>query len=278
MLTGASGLAVVTLTSAAVLLILQTVTFAVSRRLGRVNVVDVTWGPGFALVALVAAGFGPARDGGSGILAPAVATLMVVWGVRLAVHTGRQSAGRGEDPRYRDMLAKHNGLDADGNAKAGSAFLRVFLLQAAAQWVVSLPLQALAVAPAPTGIGAVIAVAAVVLAAAGIVYEAVADAQLAAYKRDPDRPQIMSRGLWGLSRHPNYFGDACVWWGVWLAAASTGWAALTVVSPLLMTYFLVWATGARMMDRHMEGRPGWEEYAERTPFFVPWPPTNRRFR
>lgn len=218
MLTGASGLAVVTLTSAAVLLILQAVTFAASRRLGRVNLVDVTWGPGFALVALVAVGFGPARDDGSGILALAVAALMVVWGVRLAVHTGRQTAGRGEDPRYVDMLAGHDRLQEDGTAKVSSAFLRVFLLQAAAQWIVSLPLQALALAPAPAGIAVV--AAGVVVAAVGIVYEAVADAQLAAYKRDPDRPPIMSSGLWKLSRHPNYFGDACAWWGVWLAAAS----------------------------------------------------------
>lgn len=272
MLTGFSGVAAVTLTSALVLVLLQTVTFALSRRLGRVNVVDVTWGPGFALVALVAVGFGLAREESSGTLALAVAALVVVWGVRLAVHTGRQSAGHGEDPRYLDMLAKHDGLRADGTSRASSAFLRVFLLQAGAQWVVSLPLQALALAPAPSGAGVPIAVAGVILGVVGLLYESVADAQLAAYKRDPDRPPIMSRGLWKLSRHPNYFGDACVWWGLWLTVAATGWAALTVVSPLLMTYFLVWATGARLMDRHMSGRPGWDDYAARTSFFLPLPP------
>lgn len=272
MLTGLSGVAAVLLTSALVLLLLQTITFAVSRRLGRVNIVDVTWGPGFALVALVAVGFGLARKESSGTLALVVAALVVVWGVRLAVHTGRKAAGHGEDPRYRAMLAKHDGLTSDGTAKPWSAFLRVFLLQAGAQWVVSLPLQALALAPVPSGVGLPIAVVGIVLGVFGLVYEALADAQLAAFTRDPDRPKIMSRGLWKLSRHPNYFGDACVWWGLWLTVAATGWAALTVVSPLLMTYFLVWATGARLMDRHMEGRPGWDEYAARTSFFVPMPP------
>ncbi|HJC59814.1 MAG TPA: DUF1295 domain-containing protein [Candidatus Dietzia intestinigallinarum] len=272
MLTGISGVLVVTLTSAVVLVLLQSGAFALSRRLGRVNVVDVTWGLGFGLVALVAVAFSCARGPASGSHALVVAALVVGWGVRLAVHIGRQSAGKGEDPRYVEMLDKHDGLDADGTPEPGPAFLRVFLLQAAAQWVVSLPLQALALAPAPAGAGLPVAVAGVVLGLFGVVYEAVADAQLGAYKRDPDRPPIMSRGLWRFSRHPNYFGDACVWWGLWVAVAATGWGAFTVVSPLLMTYFLVWATGARPMDQHMSGRPGWDDYADRISFFVPLPP------
>jgi len=272
MLSGFSGVLVVALTSAVVLVLLQAGAFGVGRRLGRVNVVDVTWGLGFAVIALVAVILPLAGGRSPGWHAVVVAALVAVWGVRLALHVGRSSAGKGEDPRYLDMLAKHDGLDAEGVPKPGAAFRRVFLLQAGAQWVVSLPIQALALAPAPTGVWVPVAVTGMVFAAGGIVYEAVADAQLEAYKKDPDRPPIMSRGLWKLSRHPNYFGDACVWWGNWVAVAATGWGALTVIAPLIMTYFLVWATGARPMDRHMAGRPGWDEYAERTSFFVPLPP------
>src|SRR5699024_9244977 len=129
------------------------------------------------------------RDLGAGLLpraggrspgwhAVVVAALVAVWGVRLALHVGRSSAGKGEDPRYLDMLAKHDGLDAEGVPKPGAAFRRVFLLQAGAQWVVSLPIQALALAPAPTGVWVPVAVTGMVFAAGGIVYEAVADAQL----------------------------------------------------------------------------------------------------
>jgi steroid 5-alpha reductase family enzyme len=109
----------------------------------------------------------------------------------------------------------------------------------------------------------------------GMVFETVGDAQLAAYKADPDRPPVMDRGLWGWTRHPNYFGDACVWWGLWVTGAlASGWlpGLLTVVAPLAMTYFLVFATGARLLERTMMKRPGYPEYAARTSMFFPRPP------
>ena len=100
-----------------------------------------------------------------------------------------------------------------------------------------------------------------------------ADHQLKVFKADPaNRGAIMDRGLWSWTRHPNYFGDACVWWGLWLVTI-TGWPALaTVLSPVLMTYFLVYGTGARVAEKHMAGRPGFSEYCSRTAFFVPRPP------
>ena len=117
--------------------------------------------------------------------------------------------------------------------------------------------------------------AGVALWAVGNVFETVGDAQLAAYKRDPDRGPVMDRGLWAWSRHPNYFGDACVWWGLWLAGAlASGWlpGLLTVAAPIAMTYFLVFATGARLLERTMMQRPGYPEYAARTSMFFPLPP------
>jgi len=109
----------------------------------------------------------------------------------------------------------------------------------------------------------------------GVVFETVGDAQLASYQRDPDRGPIMDRGLWGWTRHPNYFGDACVWWGIWLAGgAASGWlpAVVTVLSPLAMTYFIRNVTGAKLLEETMSTRPGWDEYAARVPLFVPRPP------
>ena len=115
-----------------------------------------------------------------------------------------------------------------------------------------------------------------VLAAGWVVFEAVGDYQLRRFKADPANERvIMDRGLWAWTRHPNYFGDACVWWGMWLASIA-GWISLvTVLSPVLMTYFLVYATGARLTEKYMKNRPGFREYCSRTPSFVPRPPRLR---
>ena len=110
----------------------------------------------------------------------------------------------------------------------------------------------------------------------GLVFEVVGDAQLAAYRRDPDRGPVMDRGLWAWTRHPNYFGDACVWWGLWLVGGlGSGLVPglLTLLSPVAMTYFLVYATGARLLERTMMARPGYAEYAARTSMFLPRRPS-----
>jgi steroid 5-alpha reductase family enzyme len=113
--------------------------------------------------------------------------------------------------------------------------------------------------------------------ATGLFFEVVGDRQLAAYRSQPrdQRPPVLDTGLWGWTRHPNYFGDACIWWGIWLAGAvSAGWlpALLTLVAPLTMTHFLRNVTGAKLLEKTMSQRPGWDDYAARTPLFVPRPP------
>jgi steroid 5-alpha reductase family enzyme len=147
--------------------------------------------------------------------------------------------------------------------------VRVWIPQGAAIWFVSLPVQLAAV----TGDGVTaVAVVGVLVWLLGVTFESVGDAQLASYKKDPQRQPVMDRGLWRYTRHPNYFGDACVWWGLWLVAASAWPGVLTVLSPVAMTYFLVFATGARLLEQTMMKRPGYPEYAARTSMFVPLPP------
>ena len=123
--------------------------------------------------------------------------------------------------------------------------------------------------PTPPALWPVL-IAGVALWAVGVVFEAVGDHQLRRFKADPaNKGVMMDRGLWAWTRHPNYFGDACVWWGLWLVTI-TGWLSLsTVFSPVLMTYFLVYATGARRTEKYMADRPGFSEYCSRTSFFVP---------
>ncbi|MBI3217490.1 MAG: DUF1295 domain-containing protein [Mycobacterium sp.] len=237
------------------------VTFLVGKRIGRYNVVDVTWGLAFLTVAAVAAVVGT----GDLTRRLLVLALVAIWGLRLAWHMYNKSAGKGEDPRYDALLG--------GDFSAPTVLRKIFATQACAAWFVSLPLQVSAAAgPTPTVLIPVLALG-VVLWLAGVAFEAIGDHQLKVFKADPaHKGVIMDRGLWSWTRHPNYFGDACVWWGLWLICL-TGWpAALTVGSPLLMTYFLVYATGARLTEKQMAGRPGFDEYRSRTAFFVPWPP------
>lgn len=257
------------------LMAMQVATYLLGRRIGRFNIVDVTWGAGFAVVAVVvvalrAGEFGSATGLDWHVLAIAVAT--AVWGLRLSLHVGAKTAGKGEDPRYTEMLSRSGGYHDDGSPRAGVVLRKVFFLQGAVQWAVSLPLQALVVSSAPSGGLAVLAVFGLALWLFGFAFEAVGDAQLAAFKKDPNRPTIMDRGLWAWTRHPNYFGDSCVWWGIWLASATAGPAVWTFAAPMLMTYLLVWGSGARLLEKTMSQREGWEGYARRTSFFVPWPP------
>ena len=254
-------LLVVLLASLGAVVMLMTVTALVSRRVGRVAVVDVVWGLGFVLVACVSAALGdePVRW--------LLLAMVGVWGLRLAWHVGsRQLAHPEEDPRYAKML---------GDGGFGAAVRRVFLVQGLAMWFVSLPVQVAAVTGTRWTWLVWLGVAVWLV---GMLFESVGDAQLSAYKKDPDRPPVMDRGLWGWTRHPNYFGDSAVWWGIWLAGGLAGGLlpALTFVSPAVMTYFLRFATGARLLESSMMERPGYPEYAERTSMFFPLPPRKRQ--
>ncbi|MFL6155611.1 MAG: DUF1295 domain-containing protein, partial [Marmoricola sp.] len=114
------------------------------------------------------------------------------------------------------------------------------------------------------------------LAVFGLLFESVADWQLVRFKKDPaNAGQVLDRGLWRYTRHPNYFGDACVWWGIYLVSASALPGVFTILSPIAMTYFLVFATGARLLEKTMMQRPGYPEYAARTSMFFPLPPKRR---
>ncbi|WCS20760.1 DUF1295 domain-containing protein [Mycobacterium marinum] len=250
--------------SAAALIVVHSVTFAIGHRIGRYNVVDVAWGLGFVAVAAVSAVLGSGDPTRRWLLL----ALVAIWGLRLSWHIHRKTAGKGEDPRYTDLLR---------GATLGQVVRKVFVLQAFLTLFISFPLQLSAVTgPTPKPLLAVGALG-VGVWLLGVVFEALGDHQLRAFKADPaNRGAIMDRGLWAWTRHPNYFGDACVWWGLWLVTI-TGWVPLiTVGSPLLMTYFLVDVSGARLTEKYMKDRPGFGEYQRRTAYFVPRPPRSAR--
>ncbi|HWJ67912.1 MAG TPA: DUF1295 domain-containing protein [Nocardioides sp.] len=248
-------------------------TAVVARRQGRVAIVDVAWGLGFVLVALACGGLALARDAGDDWRTLVLVAMVVVWGLRLAWHIHRRSSGhRDEDPRYEKLLG---GTLAEVGIAV--AVRKVFGVQGAALAFVALPVAVGVVADVAWWPVVAMGVAVWLV---GLVFEAVGDAQLAAYRAQPraSRPQVLDTGLWGWTRHPNYFGDACVWWGTWLAGGlASGWVAglATVLAPLAMTYFLAYATGARLLEQTMMQRPGYPEYAARTSMFLPLPPRRR---
>ena len=252
-----------------VIAVAMAATAAVARRVNRASVVDVTWGLAFVAVAVVCAAIGPAVADPDPWRSWLLVAVVAAWGGRLAWHILQRSRGHGEDPRYLKLLG---GELNDGHF--GDAVRRVFVVQGVAVWLVSLPLQAAGIADVRW---TWLVWAGVALSVIGMVVEAVGDAQLAAYRAKPrdQRPEVLATGLWRYSRHPNYFGDACVWWGIWLSGAlASGWAPgiMTVVAPFAMTYFLAFTTGARLLEQTMMLRPGYPAYAARTSIFILWPP------
>ncbi|AYG85145.1 hypothetical protein DWB77_07362 [Streptomyces hundungensis] len=253
------------LTALAVLAVLL-VTFAIALAVGMHRVVDIAWGIGFTAVAVVAytvpAGHG---DETRRLL---VTLVTAIWGLRLAAHIAWRGRGHGEDPRYERMLNK-----APGSRNA-YALRMVYLLQGGLIWLISLPVQAAQFTPGPLGVADVIGG---VLWAAGLVFESVGDFQLARFKADPaHHGRIMDRGLWAWTRHPNYFGDFLVWWGLFALACGT-WqsAVVSLVSPLLMSFLLTRGSGKHLLEQHMKDRPGYTAYAARTSGFLPLPPRRR---
>jgi steroid 5-alpha reductase family enzyme len=233
-------------------------TFLIARRIGRYNIVDIAWGIGFVAVAAAAAAVGS----GDLFRRLLLLGLVAVWGIRLAAFLYVRSCSQGEDQRYRDLLR--------GDFSAGTVLRKIFVVQAAATWFVSLPLQlSAALGPTPAVLLPLMAVG-VLMWAVGLTFEAVGDHQMRAFKSDPaNRGVIMDRGLWAWTRHPNYFGDAAVWWGLWLVSIADWLSVTTVLSPALMTYLLAYVTGGRLTEKYMRHRPGFAEYCSRTSFFVP---------
>lgn len=256
---------------AAAALAVMLVTFAVALVKGVHRIVDVAWGLGFTAVAAVSfvLSDGQGHDGRRLI----VTVLTAVWGLRLAGHIALRGRGHGEDPRYARMLAR-----APGNPHL-YALRMVYLLQGALVWLVSLPVQAAQYLPGPMpGHQWAVAAIGVVAWLTGFFFETVGDAQLARFKadstlRDRNGHRIMDRGLWRYTRHPNYFGDFLVWWGLFLLACGDWTVAVTtLVSPLVMSLLLTRGSGKRLLERQLADRPGYAAYAARTSGFFPMPP------
>jgi len=223
-----------------------------------VSVVDIFWGLGFVgcvwLYHLLGEG-DPTRR-------VIVVSAVTLWGCRLSWHIFRRGLGHGEDSRYAAIRARN------GSKFWWTSFFTVFQLQAMLVWIISIPLLSAQLSDKPFGLLGIIGA---VTYLTGFLLEAISDRQLQRFRDDPSkRGQVLDRGLWRYTRHPNYFGDALVWWGLYLMAPAGAWL---LISPLAMTWFLRRVSGVPLLeDKLARTRPGYADYAARTNTFFPWFP------
>ena len=239
---------------------LALVAWAVATARRNVGLVDVVWSLFLLLAAAVYVFFGP-DPGARALLTLA---LVAAWSLRLAGYLAVRNWNAPEDHRYRAIRARNE------PGFAWKSLYLVFGLQAVLAWLVAAPLAAAIGAP---GTLRAFDVAGAVLVSFGIVWETIGDAQLARFKADAaNAGRVMDRGLWRYSRHPNYFGEFCVWWGFYAIALGAG-AGWTVFSPVLMTVLLLRISGVALLEKDIgERRPAYRDYAARTNAFFPGPP------
>ncbi len=228
------------------------------------SIVDVYWGPGFAVIAVIAMATGAGTDPRRFL----VVTLTAMWGFRLGGYLfWRKQREPGEDFRYAAMRARF------GEDFWLVSLGTVFLLQAALMWVVALPVQWVVSTPSRPSLG-MLDLFAFLVWAVGLAFESLGDLQLIEFKSNPaNAGKVLDHGLWRFTRHPNYFGDCCVWWAFFLFACATpnGW--WTFIGPAVMTILLLRVSGVPMVERPLLARrPDYADYVARTSAFIPLPP------
>lgn len=248
------------LAAAAAVLAYMIVWFFIALRLRRNDVADIAWGGGFivAAAASLAVGAGAPR-------ALFVTLLVAIWGLRLMLHIGLRNRGKGEDARYRawrEEWGKHVVL---------RSFFQVFILQGLLLLLISVPV--ISVNAAGHGPPALWDVIGAGVWITGFFFEAVGDYQLLRFKKAPGHTgKVMSTGLWKYTRHPNYFGEVALWWGVYILALSVPGGWKTVIGPLTITFLILKVSGIPMLEKRYEGNAEFEEYKRRTSAFFPMPP------
>ncbi len=225
-----------------------------------VTLVDSLWGLFFLLATVIYAGLAPE----AGARARMLLFMVAVWALRLSLYLGWRNRGASEDRRYQ-TIRKNN----EPHFWLKSLYI-VFGLQALLAWIVSLPLLGIALSPKPLGwldcVGLIVWLS-------GLASETIADWQLAKFKSNrKQRGTVLQHGLWRYSRHPNYFGEFCLWWGFYLVALSAG-AWWSLPGPLLMTLLLLKVSGVALLEKDIGlRRPAYAEYIRRTHAFFPWKP------
>lgn len=230
------------------------------------SIADIFWGLGFVMIAWL----GFLLTEGYVVRKALIVCLTSIWGLRLFFHILSRNRGKGEDPRYRAMRGNR------GKKFWWISLFTVFILQGFLMWVVSLPVQIGQLASVPAkvtwldGLGTFMWLV-------GFTFEAVGDWQLAQFLRDPaNKGSVMDRGLWAYTRHPNYFGESLIWWGLYVITLSAPWTFWGIVGPATITFLLLKVSGVPMLEKDLREQPAYRAYMERTSAFFPWLPKNNK--
>ncbi len=236
-----------------------TVLWLLSLALKDASIVDIFWGLGFVMLAWIYRTILVVHSDRSLL----ICLLVTVWGGRLALYLANRNLGKGEDYRYQ-VWRKESGKNF-----WWVSYLRVFLLQGLLLWIIGAPL----LMAQTTNEWTFFDYLGLMLWAVGLTFEALGDFQLAQFKKNPEnKGKVLDSGLWRYTRHPNYFGDAVLWWGIFCFAASAGawWA---IFSPVLMTFLLMKVSGVALLEKTLvETKPQYKNYIERTSAFFPMNP------
>lgn len=245
------------------------VLWLISIPLRDVSIIDMA----FALILLAVTGTTYAMTDGAEPRKNLILVLVALWALRITAHLVARNWGHGEDPRY----TKLRSWVSDDRAFVWLSLRQVFLLQGIVLWLVSLPVQVGQIYREPADLG-ITAFAGAALWLVGFVFETVADWQLTRFRADPaNKGKVLDTGLWRYSRHPNYFGELCVWWGLFLIACDNPWGLLTIIGPIGYTYLIVNVTGQRTLDKKMaREKPGYRDYMDKTSGMIPLPPRRAR--
>ncbi|PKN41070.1 MAG: steroid 5-alpha reductase [Deltaproteobacteria bacterium HGW-Deltaproteobacteria-18] len=259
---------VVLLGAAVALFLTMNTMFVIGTRAHDNSLIDIAYGPAFVLACLggwLAGGmemhFRPLLMFG----------LLCLWAVRLAVHIGVRHRGRGEDFRYRNFREQW------GEAFVWRSFLQIYMLQGLVVFLVAMPVLMTMAKPGPGLVWTDLL--GVFLFAVGFFFEAVGDWQLTRFKRSPAaKGRIMTTGLWRYTRHPNYFGEAVLWWGFFFLGLGSAYGWYGLVSPVLIGFLLLKVSGIPMLEEKYKGQPEFEAYKNATSAFFPWPPRSMKTR
>ncbi len=247
--------------SALLVLVFVSVVWILSVLAKDMSIVDIAWGLGFAALVI----FQWVRWAPASPRSFLVGYLILIWGLRLAVFLAIRNLRKGEDPRY--AAWRHDW----GKNTWWISYFKVFLLQGALMLMISMPLHV--TTAAGKSMGSLTDFAGTLLWLGGFLFESIADWQLYRFKKDPaNKGMVMDKGLWKYSRHPNYFGESLIWWGIFLVAFGAGTAYLSVIGPVLITFLLLRVSGVTLLEQRYEGNDKYADYKRRTSAFIPRPP------
>lgn len=243
----------------AAIVVLFTILWAVSLRLENSSIADVAWGPGILVIGLTYY----FTSHGAPVRALLTLALLAIWAIRLAVHLGIRTRERGEDFRYVKWRDEYDHWWL-------VSYFKVFLLQAVAAWIISLPIYFAIVSLAPASL-TIVDYIGVALFVCGLLFESVGDEQLRRFRGNrANKGKVLDSGLWHYTRHPNYFGEAVLWWGFGVIGLATG-GVPGLFGPAIMTYLLIYVSGVALLESTLIEKPGYVYYVGKTPAFLPLP-------